>query len=148
MKTRKRTRLGLLKIYIERKTHSDTIQVSLKLPKLPVFGEEEKKRKPIPSKTRRELTTRPAKCKWCRKQPVQEIHHIDGNPRNNKPDNLIPLCGTCHNRVTRGEITKEKLWRRLGIKKKAKKVAKKRYAQRKRPRTPLERVVKQIQKDF
>lgn len=24
-----------------------------------------------------------------------EIHHIDGNPRNNQEDNLIPLCGQC-----------------------------------------------------
>jgi 5-methylcytosine-specific restriction endonuclease McrA len=122
--------------------------MSLKLPKLPALWEEEKKRKPIPSKTRRELMTRPAKCKWCRKQPVQEIHHIDGDPHNNRRDNLIPLCGTCHNRVTRGEITKEQLWRRLGIKKKTKKVAKKRNAQRRRPRNPLERLAKQIQGDF
>lgn len=119
--------------------------MSLKLPDL--FGEE-KKRKPIPPRLRKEKLTRPRKCMWCRKHPAQEIHHIDGNPRNNKPDNLIALCGTCHNRVTNGEITKEQLWRRLGVKKKTKKVTKKKYAQRKRPKTPLERLTKQIQKDF
>jgi len=59
-------------------------------------------------------------------------------------DNLIPLCGTCHIRATKGEITKEQLWKRLGIKMKTKKVAKKRYAQRKRRQTPLERLAKQI----
>ena len=25
-----------------------------------------------------------------------EIHHIDGNPANNDPFNLIPLCPNCH----------------------------------------------------
>jgi len=93
--------------------------------------------------------TMPKKCMWCRKQLAQEIHHIDGNPRNNKPDNLIALCGTCHNRVTNGEITKEQLWKSLGIKKKTKKVAKKTPpTQRKRPKTPLERLTKQVKRDF
>jgi 5-methylcytosine-specific restriction endonuclease McrA len=120
---------------------------SIKLPKPPTFWKEERKRKPIRPSLRREKLTRPRKCMWCRKNPAQEIHHIDGNPSNNKPDNLIPLCGTCHNKQKHGEITKEQLWKRLGIKKKTKKVAKKRI-QRKRPKTPLERLAKQIQKDF
>jgi len=91
---------------------------------------------------------------WCRKQPAQEIHHIDGNPRNNKPDNLIALCGTCHNKVHNGEITKEQLRKRLGIKKKVLKKAskvkrrKKKYTKRKRPKTPSERLAKQLEKDF
>src|SRR5260370_24974102 len=47
------------------------------------------------------------------------IHHIDGNPANNDPDNLIPLCPTCHGRVsptyplTRG-FTPEQLRRYRG----------------------------------
>jgi len=119
------------------------MSMEIKLP-----WEEEKKRKPIPSKVRKEKMYQPRKCRWCRKNPAQEIHHIDGNPHNNKPDNLIALCGTCHNRVTNGEITKERLWKRLGIKKKTKKVSKKKYAKRKRPKTPLERITKQVEKDF
>jgi len=110
--------------------------------------EEEKKRKPISSRLRREKMTKPIKCKWCRKQLVQEIHHIDGNPRNNKPDNLIALCGTCHNRATNREITKEQLWKRLGIKKKPKKKTKKKGTRRKKTKTPLERLTKQLEKDF
>jgi len=109
--------------------------------------EKEKKRKPIPSRLRMEKMTKPIKCKWCRKQPVQEIHHIDGNPRNNKPNNLIALCGTCHNRATKREITKEQLWKRLGIKKKTKKEAKKKRTKRRRTKTALERIIKQAKKD-
>jgi 5-methylcytosine-specific restriction endonuclease McrA len=30
-----------------------------------------------------------------------EIHHKDGNPRNNKPSNLIVLCPNCHTKVQR-----------------------------------------------
>jgi len=119
------------------------LTIDIKLP-----WEKEKKRKPIPARLRREKMYQPKKCKWCRKQPSQEIHHIDGNPRNNKRDNLIALCGTCHNRVTNGEITKEQLWKRLGIKKEAKKVGKKKRTKRKRPKTPLERLTKQLEKDF
>jgi 5-methylcytosine-specific restriction endonuclease McrA len=81
---------------------------------------------------------------WCRKQPPQQIHHIDGNRRNSKRDNLIALCGTCHVKATAGEITKEQFWKRLGIKKKTKKISKK----RRKSQTPLERLAKQIQKDF
>jgi len=111
--------------------------------------EEEKKRKPVPISIQKQLLIKSkGKCMWCRKQPPQEIHHIDGNPRNNKPDNLIALCGTCHNRATNREITKEQLWRRLGIKKKTKKVAKKKRTKRKRTKTPLERLTKQLEKDF
>jgi hypothetical protein len=29
------------------------------------------------------------------------IHHADGNPRNNNEDNLIPLCGNCHDRASK-----------------------------------------------
>jgi hypothetical protein len=26
------------------------------------------------------------------------IHHVDGNPANNEPPNLMTLCGSCHTR--------------------------------------------------
>lgn len=114
------------------------------------YGEEKKKRrKPVPPSMQKKLWIKSkGKCMWCRKQPPQEIHHIDENPSNNKLDNLIALCGTCHNKVTYGEITKEQLRKRLGIKKKTKKVAKKRRTRRRRPKTQLERLAKQLKKDF
>jgi len=131
-----------------KKIQLDTIAMSLKLPKLPTFWEEEKKRKRIPRDVEKQLWIKSkGTCMWCRKQPVQEFHHIDENPRHNKPDNIIALCGTCHNRAHNGEITKEQLLKRLGIKKKTR-VSKKRHGQRKKPQTPLEKLTKQIQKDF
>ena len=33
-----------------------------------------------------------------------EVHHLDGNPRNNHPDNLQALCKSCHSSIRdRGE---------------------------------------------
>lgn len=33
---------------------------------------------------------------------IVEFHHIDGNRNNNDPENLLPLCPTCHAYITRG----------------------------------------------
>jgi 5-methylcytosine-specific restriction endonuclease McrA len=112
---------------------------------------EKPRRKPIPRGTEKQLIIKAkGKCMWCRKQPIQETHHIDGNNRNNKPSNLIPLCGTCHNRVTRGEITKEQLLRRLGIKKtkKIKKKVKRKSTKRRKPKTQMERLGEQMGKEL
>ena len=35
-----------------------------------------------------------------------EIHHIDKNPKNFKPDNLIELCMICHKRIHKGASVK------------------------------------------
>ena len=110
--------------------------------KLPRLWEEEKKRKPIRPRVRQEILTSPKKCMWCRKQPSQQIHHIDGNPLNNNPNNLIALCGTCHVRATREEISKGQLRRRLGIKKQKSKPKQKRH------KTPSERLAKKLKRDF
>lgn len=32
--------------------------------------------------------------------PATDVDHIDGNPRNNAPANLRPLCHSCHSRRT------------------------------------------------
>ncbi|MEM3648612.1 MAG: hypothetical protein QW506_05555, partial [Thermoproteota archaeon] len=47
-------------------------------------------------------------CMRCKKEPIQEFHHLEGNPGNNKPSSIIALCGTCHNKAF-WEITEEKL---------------------------------------
>jgi hypothetical protein len=36
------------------------------------------------------------KCVVCSEQRIVEVHHYDGNSRNNLPENLIPLCPTHH----------------------------------------------------
>lgn len=50
-------------------------------------------------------------CKICKKESRLEIHHVDGNRRNNENENLISICASCHkkihyrefNRTRRGE---------------------------------------------
>ena len=43
-------------------------------------------------------------CEECRLSgevtPANEVHHKDGNPLNNKPDNLMSLCKSCHSHIT------------------------------------------------
>lgn len=34
-------------------------------------------------------------CRECRKAPA-DVHHKDGNRRNNRDDNHLPLCRSCH----------------------------------------------------
>jgi len=47
------------------------------------------------------------RCPFCgvADVPVLGIHHIDGNPSNNKIENLIVVCGNCHSKITCGEIS-------------------------------------------
>ena len=35
-------------------------------------------------------------CVVCGENKVVEVHHLDENPKNNSPSNLIPLCPTHH----------------------------------------------------
>lgn len=35
-------------------------------------------------------------CQECRATENLQIHHIDGNPKNNRLSNLMTLCGSCH----------------------------------------------------
>jgi len=39
------------------------------------------------------------KCAICSKVEGLHIHHKDKNPRNNRIDNLIVLCGVCHKKI-------------------------------------------------
>lgn len=48
-------------------------------------------------------------CPWCKtkiKRGEVEIHHIDEDPSNNSPENLILMCRNCHGRATEGLIPK------------------------------------------
>lgn len=36
------------------------------------------------------------KCVCCDEKLIIEAHHYDGNKKNNKPENLVPLCPTHH----------------------------------------------------
>jgi len=36
-----------------------------------------------------------------------EFHHIDGDPSNHDPANILLLCAVCHDRATKGEIDRK-----------------------------------------
>lgn len=38
-----------------------------------------------------------ADCGWNKVPEILEVHHLDHNRLNNNPQNLLPLCPTCHN---------------------------------------------------
>lgn len=42
-------------------------------------------------------------CKKCKEIGGIHIHHIDRNSKNNRPNNLIPLCVKCHKEIHAGE---------------------------------------------
>jgi len=67
-----------------------------------------KKRVPIKTSLRREIYNRAGNaCQTCGTHDALDIHHIDGNPANNKKNNLIVLCASCHRKV--GSKTKIQL---------------------------------------
>ena len=71
-----------------------------------------KKRISIPPKTKKYLQKEiNSECPICQNQEIGhfEIHHIDENPSNNKFENLLMLCPICHSKITKKEITKEKV---------------------------------------
>ena len=41
-------------------------------------------------------------CKICYGRAAS-IHHIDRNPKNNRPQNLLSICNSCHYELHRGE---------------------------------------------
>lgn len=51
-------------------------------------------------------------CATCGESAGTQVHHIDENPGNNDPLNLIPLCPTCHDIRIHGpssQVTREML---------------------------------------
>ena len=66
-----------------------------------------KKRPHVPAPVRRSLFIEAGyRCSiWrCTAESSLEIHHIDGNPSNNAPENLLVLCANHHAQATSGKI--------------------------------------------
>jgi hypothetical protein len=69
-----------------------------------------KKRLPIPDKTKNKVYDMAGgKCQECGKKGNLKIHHIDGNPSNNRITNLVLLCGNHHDDADKGVIPKWRL---------------------------------------
>ena len=41
-------------------------------------------------------------CQVCGSEENIDVHHRDGNRANNRTDNLIPLCHSCHMHIHKG----------------------------------------------
>ena len=69
------------------------------------FNSDEPRRKPIKTGLRtNKLADSGAKCQKCRgllKGLKPHIHHKNGNPRDNRPSNLIVVCPNCHSKLHR-----------------------------------------------
>ena len=54
-------------------------------------------RKKLTDKERLEIIEKCSNSCCICQTPFIQVHHIDENPSNNDPDNLVPLCPNCHN---------------------------------------------------
>jgi RNA-directed DNA polymerase len=73
----------------------------------------------LPPRKARMLKEQQGKCGYCklhfRHEDILEIHHVDGNHKNNQKGNLMLIHGHCHDRITtdrqrthdKGPITEE-----------------------------------------
>jgi len=39
-------------------------------------------------------------CQTCHNRPSQDVHHVNGNNKDNRTENLIALCHSCHSSIT------------------------------------------------
>lgn len=82
----------------------------VKEPQISKAKEAKKKRVKIPQENKvraglqKEINST---CPFCENQEVGhfQIHHIDDNPANNIPSNLLLLCPNCHSKITKGDIS-------------------------------------------
>lgn len=75
-----------------------------------------KKRVQVPQKIRATLQQEiDSECPFCTSREVGhfEVHHVDENPENNDPSNLLMVCRMCHSKITKGDISQTET---LGVK--------------------------------
>jgi hypothetical protein len=70
------------------------------------------KRKMIPQKIKMLLQQEiKSSCPFCSSSDVDhfQFHHIDENPQNDNPKNLLMLCPTCHSKISKGDISRSEV---------------------------------------
>lgn len=70
------------------------------------------KRRAIPLTTRVGLYAEANnRCPFCGNTDVEhlQLHHIDENRSNNERSNLLPVCPTCHSKITKGHIQRSEV---------------------------------------
>ena len=73
-------------------------------------SKQDKKRTPVPVEIERQVYVEAGfRCSVprCPNNTPLETHHIDYDPSNNDPANLLVLCSNCHGRATRREIDRK-----------------------------------------
>lgn len=66
-----------------------------------------KKRIPIPKQTKKMLVkVRGGMCEYCKEEIYQHIHHVNGDPTNNHPNNLMLVCFECHKQIESEKVYK------------------------------------------
>lgn len=67
----------------------------------------EKRKDPTPLQKKKLQQEADSRCPFCSNTEAGAwiFHHIDGIPYNTTLDNLIMVCGACHNQITLGEIS-------------------------------------------
>lgn len=75
--------------------HQQTL--SSQIEKAKKAGRPQRLRIPISNALKLELVRqRGGICEHCNNHIFQQVHHIDGNPSNNDPSNLMLVCYDCH----------------------------------------------------
>lgn len=60
-------------------------------------GEANRKENPgLSALRKRAIKHRKDKCEMCETTEDLQAHHLDENPANNVPENIMTLCGPCH----------------------------------------------------
>ena len=67
-----------------------------------------KNRPRLPSRLEKQIYQEAnSRCGFCPEHEIAslQVHHLDGDPSNNTPGNLLLVCATCHTKITGGVIS-------------------------------------------
>ena len=97
--------------HVEGDNHSEVASVLRSL--LPSASAAQRRPRPrLPARVEKQIYQEAgSRCSFCPEHIIAalEVHHIDGNPRNNAASNLLLVCASCHAKVTAGVIPLERV---------------------------------------